>query len=75
MDKSGLKDMHRVCVDGPRRTNSIDAPNTRSALPNDLGEVRILRVFGVIVFGFIHPPADRGGDGVRSPSSQVLCKI
>jgi len=78
MDKSERKDTHSVLlwVDGSRRTSGKGASEMRGGLPNDLGEVRIGRVFGVIVPGFTRPHVDPVGDGERTGSnSQVLCKI
>ena len=43
-------------------------------LPNNLGEVRVGGVLGVIIIDFICPTADQIGDGVSaSPGGQVLC--
>jgi len=48
-------DTHPIILweDGVRSASSKGASNTRSAFPNDLGEVRGLRVFWVIILGFI----------------------
>jgi len=61
--------------DGAGRASDKDASDTRGALPDDLGEVRGPRAFGVIILGFILPHVDPFGDAERSSSgSQVLCK-
>jgi len=61
--------------DGAGRTSDKDASNTRGTLPNDLGEMRGSRTFGVIILGFVLPHVDPLGDAERtSSSSQVLCK-
>ena len=62
--------------DGAGRASDEDTSNTRGALPDDLGEVRGPRAFGVVILGFILPHVDPFGDAERSSSSsQVLCKI
>ena len=71
------RDTHSVNFweDGTGRASNNGASNMRGALPNDLGEVRGLRVLRVIIPGFILPHVDPAGDGERtSSSSQVLCK-
>ena len=72
------RDTHSIILweDGAGSASSKGASNTGGALPNDLGEVRGLRVFGVIILGFVLPRVDPVGDGVSaSSSSQVLCKM
>ena len=71
------KDTHSISFreDRAGRASNKGASNICGALPNDLGEVRGLRVFGVIILGFVLPRVDAVGDGVStSSSSQVLCK-
>jgi len=75
-DKSGRRDTHSVIFreDSAGRAGGKGASNTRGALPNDLGEVRRLRVFGVIILGFVLPHGDPVGDSESTSScSQVLC--
>ena len=61
--------------DGAGRANNDGASNMCGALPNDLGEVRGLRVSGVIIPSFVLPTVDHVGDGERNSSNrQVLCK-
>ena len=71
------KDTHSISFreDGAGRASNKGASNICGALPNDLGEVRGLRVLGVVIPGFILPQVYPVGDGERtSSSSQVLCK-
>ena len=61
--------------DGTRSAGSKGASNTCGALPDDLGEVRGLRVSGVIILGFVLPHVDPVGDAESASSSgQVFCK-
>ena len=50
------------------------ASNLGGALPNNLGEVRVGGVVGVIILSFRHPIVDCVGDGVTiaAPGEQVL---
>ena len=71
------KDTHSISFreDRAGRASNKGASNMCGALPNDLGEVRGLRVLRVIIPGFILPQVYPVGDGERtSSSSQVLCK-
>jgi hypothetical protein len=67
--------MHIVRIDGPSSTINHGTSKLRGGLPNDLGEVRVLGILGVIILRFIRPQGDPIGDGERTSShSQVLCK-
>ena len=57
------------------RASDDSASKLGGALPNNLGEVRVDGVVGIIFRDFGCPIVDRIGDSeIASPSSQVLCK-
>ena len=67
--KRGIKDR-------TSRASNDSTSELGRALPNNLGEVRVGRVVGVILRGFRRPSVDPIGYRVITrPSSQVLCNF
>ena len=63
--------------DGTSRAIDEGTAKLLGTLPNNLSEVRVGRVLGIVVLRFVGPPVDPIGDGEISTSSgsQVLCGI